>query len=121
MCRLRAQWCCETLILAAAVRLAILRVRNGRWWRGVTKCVCSVWVWSFARFCLSIAAWAIICVVVLSVGRPMVLSEGGWLMVLVGYTSVESKCNIMFSIVCLCSWYAGLKAFIAAWLGSVFF
>ena len=50
--------------------------------------------------------WAIICLVGLSVGRTVVLSEGGWLMVLVGHTSVDfqSKFNIMFSIVCLCSW-----------------
>ena len=53
----------------------------------MTKCVCSfVWVWSFAGFCLSVAAWAIICLVGLSVGRTVVLSEGGWLMVLVNST-----------------------------------
>ena len=47
-----------------------------------------------------------ICLVGLLVGRTVVLSEGGWLMVLVGHTSVDfqSKFNIMFSIVCLCSW-----------------
>ena len=73
----------------------------------MTKGVCSfVWVWSFAGFCLSVAAWAIICSVGLSVGRAVVLSEGGWLMVLVGHTFVDFKniCNIVFSIVCLCSW-----------------
>ena len=58
------------------------------------------WIPSFC------AVWAIFCLVDLSVGRTVVLSEGGWLMVLLGHTfgDFKNRFNIVFSIVCLCSW-----------------
>ena len=57
-------------------------------------------------FLLPRAAWAIIYLFGWLVGRKVVLSEGGWLMALVGqrFIDFKSKCNIVFSIVCLCSW-----------------